>query len=183
MKKLFFIIALALSLVGCSEKYYFEWTDKDAIAPISSDSESGSDLFSDSDAAYGIAMELLKQNGIYFESSFSITVDDPQAEAIIINDQQVIADVVKQLGFETKISGIETDKFSLVAGYVVTAQTGKYIISQRAKQTSEGVSMRIVVEEDPRYGAYCTQSRWYYLGLYDTDLPSGPVDKIYCTYK
>jgi hypothetical protein len=182
MKKVFFIIALALSLVGCSEKYYFEWTDKDAIAPISSDSETGSELFSgfqNCTRVQELAPELLEQNGIHFESS-SPSSDEPQAEAVVINDQQVIADIVDQFGLDSEAIGVEAKKHSLVVGWVYTAMGG-YEVSQRAKKVFGGVSLRLTMEQV--YLGAASPGRTCFMALYDTELPSGPVDKIYRTYK
>lgn len=62
MNRLFVVLALTLGLAGC-EKDVFDWTDKDAIAPVSFDSEAGVDLFSWDDCRE-IVPGLLEQNGI-----------------------------------------------------------------------------------------------------------------------
>ncbi len=180
MKRIIFIIALALSLVGCSDETLdsFEWTDKDAIVPILSDPETETELFSGLNVT-GVAKELLKQNGIYFENSFP-SEGVPQSEAIVINDRQVISDVVEQFGFDSEAIGVETKKHSLVVGYVYAAVGGKEV-RQRAKKIFGGVSLRLTIEQV--YSGVASPCRTYFMALYDTELPSGQVDRIYCTYK
>jgi uncharacterized protein YcfL len=173
MKKLLFIIALALSLVGCSEKYYFELTDKDAIAPVLSDSEAGTELFSGLQNVDIVAQELLNQNGIS-ESSIS-----PNS-AIVINDQQVIADIVEQFGFDPEAVGVEAKTHSLVVGYVGAAY-GNDIVRQRAKIVFGKVCLHLEIQDNN--SSFPAWVRKYFMALYPADLPLGPVDEIYCTYK
>ncbi len=172
-------MALALSLVGCSDETLdsFEWTDKDAIVPILSDPETETELFSGLNVT-GVAKELLKQNGIYFENSFP-SEGVPQSEAIVINDRQVISDVVEQFGFDSEAVGVEAEQSSLVVGYLCTPMSG-YVIRQRAKKVLGKTWLHLTAE--PGSG-YATPFRTYFMALYDKELPSGPVDEIYSTFK
>jgi hypothetical protein len=180
-----FAIALAFSVMGCSEndaEDSFEWTDEDAIAPILSNPETGSELFSGYQNCVhiqGVASELLRQNGIHFEG-FSASGDDPQSEAIVINDQQVITDIVEQFGFDSETVGLEAKEYSLVVGYVYTPMGG-YEIHQRAKQVLGKAWLHLTAEQV--YLGLASPCYTCFMALYDTELPSGPVDKIYRTYK
>ncbi len=177
IKKFLFVSILSFGIISCSEKEpldtdFFEWTDQEAIAPLSMDSEDGLDLSSDyREVAWG----LLAQNGI--STSTTVTAETAETEAIVINDQAVIKDVVERLGFDSEIS--ESDGYSLVVGCTVVGATGAYRISQRAKKTLGGVSLRLMIEQVG--GGFTVPSRTCFMALYSTVLPSGPVRKIYCT--
>lgn len=180
MKKLFVIAALALGVLGCSKTEMedtdvFDWTDKDAIAPVSFDSEAGVDKFS-WDACDETVPGLLEQNGITL-SKHPGAGGIPWVGAVVINDEAVISDVVTKYGLDSNISG-DLEEYSLIAGYALTGNTGGYKISQRVKLTIEGVSLGLLVEQ-VGFG-WCTPGYAFYMALYPK-LPSGPVSKIYRT--
>ena len=179
MKKLFVIAALALGVLGCSkteleDKDVFDWTDKDAIAPVSFDSAAGVDLFS-WDACDETVPGLLEQNGITLYKHPRAGI--PGVGAVVINDKAVINDVVTKYGLDSNISG-DLEEYSLIAGYALTGNTGGYKISQRVKLTIEGVSLGLLVEQ-VGFG-WCTPGYAFYMALYPK-LPAGPVSKIYRT--
>lgn len=182
MKKLFFIAALALGVMGCSktetgESEVFDWTDKEAISPVSFDYETGVDLFS-WEACKETVPALLEQNGFILGSSPSSCEIWPSGEgAVVINDQTVINGIVAKYGLVSKISG-SVEEYSLLAGYAITGNTGGYEISQRVKRTLDGVSLGLMVEQVGH--GNCIPGYAFYMALYPK-LPSGPVNKIYRT--
>ena len=180
MKKLFVIAALALGVLGCSKTEMedtdvFDWTDKDAIAPVSFDSETGVDLFSWDDCRE-IVPGLLEQNGITL-SKHPGAGGIPWEGAVVINDKAVINDVVKESGLESRIPGGIED-YSLLVGYALTGHTGGYKISQRVKRALDGVSLGLLIEQVGL--GMCTPGYAFYMALYPK-LPAGPVSKIYRT--
>lgn len=180
MKKLFVIAALALGVLGCSKTEMedtdvFDWTDKEAISPVSFDSETGVDLFS-WDACDETVPGLLEQNGITL-SKHPGAGGIPWEGAVVINDKAVINDVVKESGLESRIPGGIGD-CSLLVGYALTGNTGGYKISQRVKLTIDGVCLGLLVE--PVGFGWCTPGYAFYMALYPK-LPAGPVSKIYRT--
>ncbi len=167
--KLFIIVALALGLIGCSR---METGD---IMPVSFDSETGVNLFSDD---HGTASALLEQNGFDLGERPGDNGIWPSGEgAVVINDKAVISDVVKESGLESRISGGIED-YSLLVGYALTGNTGGYKISQRVKLTIDGVCLGLLVEQ-VGFG-WCTPGYAFYMALYPK-LPAGPVSKIYRT--
>lgn len=175
MNRLFVVAALTLGLAGCA-KDVFDWTDKDAIAPVSFDSEAGVDLFS-WDACDETVPGLLEQNGIVLNRRHPGAGDVPAEGAVVINDKAVINDVVTKYGLDSNISG-DLEKYSLIAGYALTGNTGGYKISQRVKLTIDGVCLGLLVEQ---VGAgWCTPGYAFYMALYPK-LPAGQVSKIYRT--
>lgn len=179
MKKLFVIAALALGVLGCSktemeDKDVFDWTDKDAIAPVSFDSAAGVDLFS-WDACDETVPGLLEQNGITLYKHPRAGI--PGVGAVVINDKAVINDVVTKYGLDSNISG-DLEEYSLIAGYALTGNTGGYKISQRVKLTIDGVCLGLLVEQVG--SGWCTPGYAFYMALYPK-LPAGPVSKIYRT--
>ncbi len=182
IKKMLFVLALALGLVGCSEEEpldggFFEWTDQESIAPLSCDSETGLDWFSE----YVDAKELLSQNGISFGSSFP-TAGEPTAQAIVISDQQVIADIIERYGLESRISEVGADRYSIVVGSVIAAMSNYLVTAQRAKNIRGEMSLRLMVEQSSEYAGFCAPCHIYFAAIYAADLPSGPVNKIYVSY-
>lgn len=181
MKKLFFIAALALGVIGCSktetgEPDVFDWTDKEAISPVSFDSETGVDLFS-REACKETVPGLLEQNGFDLgERPGDNGIWVAGEGAVVINDKAVIDEVVKEFCLESKISdGLEN--YSLLVGYAVTGNTGGYEVSQCVK-TTDGVSLCLRVEQVG--GGWCIPGYEYYMALYPK-LPAGPVARIYRT--
>lgn len=174
MNRLFVVLALTLGLAGCAKDDVFDWTDKDAIAPVSFDSETGVDLFS-WDACDETVPGLLEQNGITLYKHPRAGI--PGVGAVVINDKAVINDVVKESGLESRIPGGIED-CSLLVGYALTGNTGGYKISQRVKRALDGVSLGLLIEQVA--GGFCRPSYTYYMALYPK-LPSGPVSKIYRT--
>lgn len=168
MKKLFVIAALALGVIGCSKMETSE------IMPISFDSETGVDLFSDD---HGTASSLLEQNGFDLgERPGDNGIWVAGEGAVVINDKAVIDEVVKEFCLESKISdGLEN--YSLLVGYAVTGNTGGYEVSQCVK-TTDGVSLCLRVEQVG--GGWCIPGYEYFMALYPK-LPSGPVARIYRT--
>lgn len=175
MNRLFVVVALTLGLAGCAKDDVFDWTDKDAIAPVSFDSETGVDLFSWDDCRE-IVPGLLEQNGITL-GKHPGAGGIPWVGAVVINDKAVINDVVKESGLESRIPGGIED-CSLLVGYALTGHTGGYKISQRVKRALDGVSLGLLIEQVA--GGFCRPSYTYYMALYPK-LPSGPVSKIYRT--
>lgn len=177
MNRLFVVAALTLGLAGCAKDDVFDWTDKDAITPVSFDSEAGVDLFSWDDCRE-IVPGLLEQNGFTLGRNPSSCEIWPSGEgAVVINDQTVINDIVTKYGLEYKISG-GVEEYSLLAGYAITGNTGGYKVSQRVKRALDGVSLGLLIEQVA--GGFCRPSYTYYMALYPK-LPSGPVSKIYRT--
>lgn len=174
MNRLFVVVALTLGLAGCA-KDVFDWTDKDAIAPVSFDSEAGVDLFSWDDCRE-IVPGLLEQNGITL-GEYPGVGGIPWVGAVVINDEAVISDVVTKYGLDSNISG-DMEEYSLIAGYALTGNTGGYKISQRVKLTIDGVCLGLLVEQVG--SGWCTPGYAFYMALYPK-LPSGPVSKIYRT--
>ena len=168
MKKLFVIAAFALGVIGCSKMETSE------IMPISFDSETGVDLFSDD---HGTASSLLEQNGFDLgERPGDNGIWVAGEGAVVINDKAVIDEVVKEFCLESKISdGLEN--YSLLVGYAVTGNTGGYEVSQCVK-TTDGVSLCLRVEQVG--GGWCIPGYEYFMALYPK-LPSGPVARIYRT--
>lgn len=175
MNRLFVVVALTLGLAGCAKDDVFDWTDKDAIAPVSFDSETGVDLFSWDDCRE-IVPGLLEQNGITL-GKHPGAGGIPWVGAVVINDKAVISDVVKESGLESRISGGIED-YSLLVGYALTGNTGGYKISQRVKLTVDGVCLGLLVEQVG--SGWCTPGYAFYMALYPK-LPAGPVSKIYRT--
>lgn len=173
MNRLFVVVALTLGLAGCA-KDVFDWTDKDAIAPVSFDSEAGVDLFS-WDACDETVPGLLEQNGITLYKHLRAGI--PGVGAVVINDKAVINDVVTKYGLDSNISG-DLEEYSLIAGYALTGNTGGYKISQRVKLTIDGVCLGLLVEQVG--SGWCTPGYAFYMALYPK-LPAGPVSKIYRT--
>lgn len=174
MNRLFVVLALTLGLAGCA-KDVFDWTDKDAIAPVSFDSEAGVDLFSWDDCRE-IVPGLLEQNGITL-GEYPGVGGIPWVGAVVINDEAVISDVVKESGLESRIPG-GIEEYSLLIGYALTGHTGGYKISQRVKRALDGVSLRLLIEQVGL--GKCTPGYAFYMALYPK-LPAGPVSKIYRT--
>ena len=174
MNRLFVVVALTLGLAGCA-KDVFDWTDKDATAPVSFDSETGVDLFS-WDNCREIVPGLLEQNGFTL-SKHPGAGGIPWVGAVVINDKAVISDVVKESGLESRIPG-GIEEYSLLIGYALTGHTGGYKISQRVKLTIDGVCLGLLVEQVG--SGWCTPGYAFYMALYPK-LPSGPVSKIYRT--
>ena len=174
MNRLFVVLALTLGLAGCA-KDVFDWTDKDAIAPVSFDSEAGVDLFS-WDACDETVPGLLEQNGITL-GKHPGAGGIPWVGAVVINDKAVINDVVKESGLESRISGGIED-YSLLVGYALTGNTGGYKISQRVKRALDGVSLGLLIEQVGL--GKCTPGYAFYMALYPK-LPAGQVSKIYRT--
>ena len=174
MNRLFVVLALTLGLAGCA-KDVFDWTDKDAITPVSFDSETGVDLFS-WDACDETVPGLLEQNGITL-GKHPGAGGIPWEGAVVINDKVVISDVVKESGLESRIPGGIED-CSLLVGYALTGNTGGYKISQRVKLTIDGVCLGLLVEQVG--SGWCTPGYAFYMALYPK-LPAGPVSKIYRT--
>ena len=152
----------------------FDWTDKEAISPVSFDSETGVDLFS-REACKETVPGLLEQNGITLGRPGAGGI--PWVGAVVINDKAVINDIVTKYGLLSKISG-SVDEYSLLAGYALTGNTGGYEVSQRVKRTIDGVSLGLLVEEVGI--GLCTPGYAFYMALYPK-LPSGPVARIYRT--
>ena len=175
MNRLFVVLALTLGLAGCAKDDVFDWTDKDAIAPVSFDSETGVDLFSWDDCRE-IVPGLLEQNGITL-SKHPGAGGIPWEGAVVINDKAVINDVVKESGLESRIPGGIED-YSRLVGYALTGHTGGYKISQRVKRALDGVSLGLLIEQVGL--GKCTPGYAFYMALYPK-LPSGPVSKIYRT--
>lgn len=175
MNRLFVVLALTLGLAGCAKDDVFDWTDKDAIAPVSFDSETGVDLFSWDDCRE-IVPGLLEQNGITL-GKHPGAGGIPWVGAVVINDKAVISDVVKESGLESRISGGIED-YSLLVGYALTGNTGGYKICQRVKRALDGVSLGLLIEQVGL--GKCTPGYAFYMALYPK-LPSGPVSKIYRT--
>ena len=176
MNRLFVVVALTLGLAGCAKDDVFDWTDKEAITPVSFDSEAGEDLFSWDDCRE-IVPGLLEQNGIVLNRRHPGAGDVPAEGAVVINDKAVINDVVKESGLESRISG-GIEEYSLLVGYALTGNTGGYKVSQRVKRALDGVSLGLLIEQVA--GGFCRPSYTYYMALYPK-LPSGPVSKIYRT--
>lgn len=177
--KLFIVAVLALGVIGCSktetgESDVFDWADKEAISPVSFDSETGVDLFS-WDACKETVPALLEQNGITLGKPGAGGI--PWVGAIVINDKAVINDIVTKYGLDSNISG-DLEEYSLIAGYALTGHTGGYKISQRVKRTIDGVSLGLLVEQVG--SGWCTPGYAFYMALYPK-LPTGPVFKIYRT--
>ncbi len=177
MKRVSFVLAIALCVMGCSEEHHFEWTDKNAIAPLTFDSETGLDWELSSEY-HTVAQELLEQNGISYKSSFP-TAGEPTTEAIVINDPQVVADIIKRFDLGLKISEAGAGRYSLVIGYVAVAMSN-YRVTQRAKKILGETILRLRVEKT-EMGGFSAPCRIYFMALYATELPSGPVSKIYYT--
>ena len=175
MNRLFVVVALTLGLAGCAKDDVFDWTDKDAIAPVSFDSETGVDLFSWDDCRE-IVPGLLEQNGITL-SKHPGAGGIPWVGAVVINDKAVINDVVTKYGLESRIPGGIED-YSLLVGYALTGHTGGYKVSQRVKLTINGVCLGLLVEQVGI--GLCTPGYAFYMALYPK-LPAGPVSKIYRT--
>ena len=175
MNRLFVVVALTLGLAGCAKDDVFDWTDKEAIAPVSFDSETGVDLFSWDDCRE-IVPGLLEQNGITL-GKHPGAGGIPWVGAVVINDKAVISDVVKESGLESRISGGIED-YSLLVGYALTGNTGGYKVSQRVKRALDGVSLGLLIEQVGL--GKCTPGYAFYMALYPK-LPSGPVSKIYRT--
>lgn len=175
MNRLFVVLALTLGLAGCAKDDVFDWADKDAITPVSFDSEAGVDLFSWDDCRE-IVPGLLEQNGITL-SKHPGAGGIPWEGAVVINDKVVISDVVKESGLESRIPG-GIEEYSLFVGYALTGNTGGYKISQRVKLTIDGVCLGLLVEQVG--SGWCTPGYAFYMALYPK-LPSGPVSKIYRT--
>ena len=169
MKKLFVIAALALGVIGCSK---METGD---IMPVSFDSETGLDLFSDD---HGTASALLEQNGFDLGERPGDNGIWPSGGegAVVINDKAVIDEVVKEFGLESKISE-ELENYSLLVGYAITGNTGGYEVSQCVR-TTDGVSLCLRIEQVG--GGWCIPGYEYFMALYPK-LPSGPVARIYRT--
>ena len=174
MNRLFVVAALTLGLAGCAKDDVFDWTDKDAIAPVSFDSETGVDLFSWDDCRE-IVPGLLEQNGITLYEHPRAGI--PGVGAVVINDEAVINDVVTKYGLDSNISG-DLEEYSLIAGYALTGNTGRYKISQRVKRALDGVSLGLLIEQVGL--GKCTPGYAFYMALYPK-LPAGPVSKIYRT--
>lgn len=174
MNRLFVVVALTLGLAGCA-KDVFDWTDKDATAPVSFDSETGVDLFS-WDNCREIVPGLLEQNGITL-SKHPGAGGIPWVGAVVINDKAVINDVVKESGLESRIPGGIED-CSLLVGYALTGNTSGYKVIQRVKCALDGVSLGLLIEQ-VGFGK-CTPGYEYFMALYPK-LPAGPVSKIYRT--
>ena len=174
MNRLFVVLALTLGLAGCA-KDVFDWADKDAITPVSFDSETGVDLFSWDDCRE-IVPGLLEQNGITL-GKHPGAGGIPWEGAVVINDKMVISDVVKESGLESRISGGIED-CSLLVGYALTGHAGGYKISQRVKRALDGVSLGLLIEQVGL--GKCTPGYAFYMALYPK-LPAGPVSKIYRT--
>lgn len=174
MNRLFVVLALTLGLAGCA-KDVFDWTDKDAIAPVSFDSAAGVDLFSWDDCRE-IVPGLLEQNGITL-SKHPGAGGIPWVGAVVINDKAVISDVVKESGLESRIPG-GIEEYSLLVGYALTGHTGGYKVSQRVKLTIDGVCLGLLVEQVGI--GLCTPGYAFYMALYPK-LPAGSVSKIYRT--
>ena len=168
MKKLFVFAASALGVIGCSK---METGD---IMPVSFDSETGVDLFSDD---HGTASALLEQNGFDLgERPGDNGVWVAGEGAVVINDKAVIDEVVKEFCLESKISdGLEN--YSLLVGYAVTGNTGGYEVSQCVR-TTDGVSLSLRIEQVGH--GNCIPGYAYFMALYPK-LPSGPVSRIYRT--
>lgn len=175
MNRLFVVVALTLGLAGCAKDDVFDWTDKDAIAPVSFDSETGVDLFSWDDCRE-IVPGLLEQNGITL-GEYPGVGGIPWEGAVVINDKAVISDVVKESGLESRISGGVED-YSLLVGYALTGNTSGYKVIQRVKCALDGVSLGLLIEQ-VGFGK-CTPGYEYFMALYPK-LSSGPVSKIYRT--
>ena len=171
MNRLFVVVALTLGLAGCAKDDVFDWTDKDAIAPVSFDSETGS-----WDECREIVPGLLEQNGITL-GKHPGAGGIPWVGAVVINDKAVISDVVKESGLESRISGGIED-YSLLVGYALTGHTGGYKVSQRVKLTIDGVCLGLLVEQVGI--GLCTPGYAFYMALYPK-LPAGQVSKIYRT--
>ena len=175
MNRLFVVVALTLGLAGCAKDDVFDWTDKDAIAPVSFDSEAGVDLFSWDDCRE-IVPGLLEQNGITL-SKHPGAGGIPWVGAVVINDKVVISDVVKESGLESRIPG-GIEEYSLLIGYALTGNTSGYKVSQRVKCALDGVSLGLLIEQVGL--GKCTPGYEYFMALYPK-LPSGQVSKIYRT--
>lgn len=175
MNRLFVVLALTLGLAGCAKDDVFDWTDKDAIAPVSFDSETGVDLFSWDDCRE-IVPGLLEQNGITL-GKHPGAGGIPWVGAVVINDKAVINDVVRESGLESRIPGGIED-YSLLVGYTLTGNTSGYKVSQRVKCALDGVSLGLLIEQVGL--GKCTPGYAFYMALYPK-LPSGPVSKIYRT--
>lgn len=175
MNRLFVVVALTLGLAGCAKDDVFDWTDKDAIAPVSFDSETGVDLFSWDDCRE-IVPGLLEQNGITL-GKHPGAGGIPWVGAVVINDKAVINDVVKESGLESRIPGWIED-YSLLVGYALTGNTSGYKVSQRVKCALDGVSLGLLIEQVGL--GKCTPGYAFYMALYPK-LPAGPVSKIYRT--
>lgn len=175
MNRLFVVVALTLGLAGCAKDDVFDWTDKEAISPVSFDSETGVDLFSWDDCRE-IVPGLLEQNGITL-GKHPGAGGIPWVGAVVINDKAVINDVVKESGLESRIPGGIED-YSLLVGYALTGHTGGYKISQRVKRALDGVSLGLLIEQVGL--GKCTPGYAFYMALYPK-LPAGPVSKIYRT--
>lgn len=175
MNRLFVVVALTLGLAGCAKDDMFDWTDKDAIAPVSFDSKTGVDLFS-WDACDETVPGLLEQNGITL-SKHPGAGGIPWVDAVVINDKAVINDVVKESGLESRIPGGIED-YSLLVGYALTGNTSGYKVSQRVKCALDGVSLGLLIEQVGL--GKCTPGYEYFMALYPK-LPSGQVSKIYRT--
>lgn len=174
MNRLFVVLALTLGLAGCAKDDVFDWTDKDAITPVSFDSETGVDLFSWDDCRE-IVPGLLEQNGITLYKHHRAGI--PGVGAVVINDKAVISDVVKESGLESRIPG-GIEEYSLLIGYALTGHTGGYKISQRVKRALDGVSLGLLIEQVGL--GKCTPGYAFYMALYPK-LPAGQVSKIYRT--
>ena len=175
MNRLFVVLALTLGLAGCAKDDVFDWADKDAITPVSFDSETGVDLFSWDDCRE-IVPGLLEQNGITL-GKHPGAGGIPWEGAVVINDKVVISDVVKESGLESRIPG-GIEEYSLLIGYALTGHTGGYKISQRVKRALDGVSLGLLIEQVGL--GKCTPGYAFYMALYPK-LPAGPVSKIYRT--
>lgn len=175
MNRLFVVLALTLGLAGCAKDDVFDWTDKDAIAPVSFDSETGVDLFSWDDCRE-IVPGLLEQNGITL-GKHPGAGGIPWVGAVVINDKAVINDVVRESGLESRIPG-GIEEYSLLIGYALIGNTSGYKVSQRVKCALDGVSLGLLIEQ-VGFGK-CTPGYEYFMALYPK-LPSGPVSKIYRT--
>ena len=175
MNRLFVVLALTLGFAGFAKDYLFYWADKDAITPVSFDSETGVDLFS-WDACDETVPGLLEQNGITL-SKHPGAGGIPWVGAVVINDKAVINDVVKESGLESRIPG-GIEGYSLLVGYALTGHTGGYKISQRVKCALDGVSLGLLIEQVGL--GKCTPGYAFYMALYPK-LPAGQVSKIYRT--
>ncbi len=160
MNRLFVVVALTLGLAGCAKDDVFDWTDKDAIAPVSFDSEAGVDLFS-WDACDETVPGLLEQNGITLYKHLRAGI--PGVGAVVINDKAVINDVVKESGLESRIPG-GIEEYSLLIGYALTGNTSGYKVSQRVKCALDGVSLGLLIEQVGL--GKCTPGYEYFMALY-----------------
>lgn len=176
MKKLFIAAILALGVMSCTKMDdIFNGTDKEAIAPISSANDSGTDIFT-LEEIHGIVPDLLRENGIEVHSSLLVVSDQyPYAEAVVINEQSVINEIAVKCNLESKFPGIVFDEYSIVAGFFDCAMGGYNITNQRIKKGLDRVNMYLKIESTDL--GICTPCRTYFMALYPK-LPSKPI-KIY----